>query len=75
MKGEKIGIKLVLVDMDEIFRKQEPIVSEDRELIGVNQYYDRELFSEVFSKLKANDIKFVVVSGNQCYQLKSFFLN
>lgn len=70
-----MDIKLVVVDMDGTFLRQEPIVNEDGELIGVNQDYDRELFDEVFTKLKANDGKFVVASGNQYYQLKSFFPN
>lgn len=53
-------IKLIAVDMDGTF------LNEQKE-------YDRERFQKQYRALKENDIKFVVASGNQYYQLISFF--
>lgn len=35
--------------------------------------YNRERFAKIYKEMKERDIKFVVASGNQYYQLKSFF--
>jgi Cof subfamily protein (haloacid dehalogenase superfamily) len=70
-----MDIKVVVVDMDGTFLRQKPILDAEGELIGMDQDYDREVFEEVFSKLKAKGGRFVVASGNQYYQLKSFFPN
>ncbi|MDP2812941.1 MAG: Cof-type HAD-IIB family hydrolase [Erysipelotrichaceae bacterium] len=53
-------IKMIAVDMDGTFlnRKME---------------YDRPRFWKLFEIMKKRDIKFVVASGNQYYQLISFF--
>lgn len=53
-------IRLIAVDMDGTF---------------LNHYleYDRKRFRELYQIMKEQDIKFVVASGNQYYQLKSFF--
>lgn len=53
-------IKLVAVDMDGTF------------LNGKGDYA-RQRFAEQYQQLKQRNIKFVVASGNQYYQLKSFF--
>lgn len=55
-----MGIKMIAVDMDGTF------LNSDKE-------YDRAHFQKLYEALKAQDIKFVVASGNQYYQLKSFF--
>ncbi|WP_146114120.1 Cof-type HAD-IIB family hydrolase [Pantoea coffeiphila] len=53
-------IKLVAVDMDGTF-------------LNSQGDYARQRFAEQYQQLKERDIKFVVASGNQYYQLKSFF--
>lgn len=53
-------IKLIAVDMDGTF-------------LNHHLEYDRQRFRELYKIMKENDIKFVVASGNQYYQLKSFF--
>lgn len=53
-------IKLIAVDMDGTF-------------LDSNMSYDKVLFKELFNKMKKKGIHFVVASGNQYYQLKSFF--
>ena len=35
--------------------------------------YNRERFADLYAEMKKRDIKFVVASGNQSFQLKSFF--
>ena len=52
-------IKLIAVDMDGTF-------------LNHHLEYDRQRFRELYKIMKENDIKFVVASGNQYYQLKSF---
>ncbi|WP_257282981.1 Cof-type HAD-IIB family hydrolase [Endozoicomonas sp. SESOKO1] len=54
------GIKLVAVDMDGTFLKD-------------NKTYNRERFLEQFKALKDRGIRFVVASGNQYYKLRSYF--
>ncbi|ELU10417.1 hypothetical protein CAPTEDRAFT_208728 [Capitella teleta] len=54
------GIKLIAVDMDGTFLKD-------------NKTYNRERFLEQFETLKARGIRFVVASGNQYYKLRSYF--
>ncbi|MFK0573360.1 Cof-type HAD-IIB family hydrolase, partial [Endozoicomonas sp.] len=54
------GIKLIAVDMDGTFLKD-------------NKTYNRERFLEQFQNLKARGIRFVVASGNQYYKLRSYF--
>ncbi|MDF9841701.1 MULTISPECIES: Cof-type HAD-IIB family hydrolase [unclassified Paenibacillus] len=53
-------IKLIAVDMDGTFLNKE---------MG----YDKERFAKQYAKMKEQGIRFVVASGNQYYQLKSFF--
>lgn len=53
-------IKMVAVDMDGTFLK------------GTNDY-NRERFDQIYQKMVKEEVKFVVASGNQYYQLKSFF--
>ncbi|WP_411843406.1 Cof-type HAD-IIB family hydrolase [Salinicoccus sp. HZC-1] len=55
-----MSIKLIAVDMDGTF-------------LNDTKEYDRERFSELYLKMKEQGIKFVVASGNQYYQLKSFY--
>ncbi|WP_279390827.1 HAD hydrolase family protein [Mammaliicoccus sciuri] len=52
-------IKAIAVDMDGTFLNSEGS-------------YDKDLFKDVFSYLKSQNIKFIVASGNQYYQLRSF---
>lgn len=53
-------IKLVAVDMDGTF-------------LNSNMDYDRKRFLAIYRMLKEKGVHFVVASGNQYYQLKSFF--
>lgn len=55
-----MGIKMIAVDMDGTF-------------LNSQKEYDRTHFQQLYRMLKTRDIKFVVASGNQYYQLKSFF--
>lgn len=55
-----MALKLIAVDMDGTFLNDE-------------KQYDREWFLKQYKKMKEQDIHFVVASGNQYYQLKSFF--
>lgn len=53
-------IQAISVDMDGTF-------------LDSNGEYDRERFEEIYANLRQSGIKFIVASGNQYYQLKSFF--
>lgn len=53
-------IKLIATDMDGTF------------LTSQNDY-DRERFARLFQQMKEQGIRFVAISGNQYYQIKSFF--
>ncbi|MEC1448631.1 HAD hydrolase family protein [Bacillus haynesii] len=55
-----MSIKLVAVDMDGTFLDDE-------------MKYNKDRFMKQYRELKAQGIKFVVASGNQYDQLKSFF--
>lgn len=55
-----MDVKIIAVDMDGTF------------LTSDNQY-DKDRFMEQYQYMKENDIHFVVASGNQYYQLRSFF--
>ncbi|MCB5301145.1 Cof-type HAD-IIB family hydrolase [Yersinia bercovieri] len=55
-----MSIKIIAVDMDGTF-------------LNDQMSFDRQRFSAQYSQLKENGIKFVVASGNQYYQLISFF--
>jgi HAD-superfamily hydrolase, subfamily IIB len=55
-----MSIKLIAVDMDGTF-------------LDDNMEYNRKRFSNLYQKMLAENIKFVVASGNQYYQLRSFF--
>ncbi|PJG61175.1 HAD family hydrolase [Yersinia kristensenii] len=55
-----MSIKIVAVDMDGTF-------------LNDQMNFDRKRFSTQYSQFKNNGIKFVVASGNQYYQLISFF--
>lgn len=54
------NIRMIAVDMDGTF-------------LNRNMEYDRARFWKLFEIMKQRDIKFVVASGNQYYQLISFF--
>lgn len=56
-----MSIKIIAVDMDGTF-------------LNDQMSFDRKRFSAQYSQLKERGIKFVVASGNQYYQLISFFL-
>jgi hypothetical protein len=55
-----MAVKLIAVDMDGTF---------------LNQHgdYNRPRFAQQYAELQSRGIKFVVASGNQYYQLKTFF--
>ncbi|OTN88172.1 hypothetical protein A5819_000624 [Enterococcus sp. 7E2_DIV0204] len=53
-------VKMIAVDMDGTF-------------LNSQQDYDRETFNQLYRQMKQQDIRFVIASGNQYYQLKSFF--
>lgn len=53
-------IKAIAVDMDGTF-------------LNSNNDYDRNQFEELFSVMREKGIKFIVASGNQYAQLRSFF--
>ncbi len=53
-------VKVIVTDMDGTF-------------LDDAKQYDRDRFMTQFTQLKARDIEFVVASGNQYYQLISFF--
>lgn len=53
-------IKLIAVDMDGTF-------------LNSKKTYNQERFAKIYEKMIQQNIKFVVASGNQYYQLKSFF--
>ncbi|MDQ6581227.1 MULTISPECIES: Cof-type HAD-IIB family hydrolase [Enterobacter cloacae complex] len=53
-------VKVIVTDMDGTF-------------LDDAKQYDRDRFQAQFEQLKARDIEFVVASGNQYYQLISFF--
>jgi FMN hydrolase / 5-amino-6-(5-phospho-D-ribitylamino)uracil phosphatase len=58
--GTGMTIKLIAVDMDGTF-------------LNDQMKYDAERFFKQYVKMKEQGIRFVVASGNQYYQLKSFF--
>lgn len=60
MKEMQAKIKLIAVDMDGTF-------------LDDQMNYQRSVFRKIYEYFKKNDIHFVVASGNQYYQLKSFF--
>lgn len=53
-------VKMIAVDMDGTF-------------LNSQNGYDRELFQQLYKEMQKQGVKFVVASGNQYYQLKSFF--
>lgn len=53
-------IKAIAVDMDGTF-------------LDENGDYDRGRFERIYAELVQNGVRFIVASGNQYYQLKSFF--
>ena len=55
-----MSIKLIAVDMDGTF-------------LNDKKTYNRERFRQQYQQMKAQQIRFVVASGNQYYQLASFF--
>lgn len=54
------AVKLVAVDMDGTF-------------LDDKKSYNRQRFMSLYQQMQARGIRFVVASGNQYYQLKSFF--
>lgn len=57
-----MAIKMIVTDLDGTFYHQDLT-------------YDRKRFLSLYEKMKKENIRFVVASGNQYYQLKSFFDN
>ncbi|MEH1316930.1 HAD hydrolase family protein, partial [Citrobacter farmeri] len=55
-----MGIKLIAVDMDGTF-------------LSDQKTYNRERFLTQYQQMKTQGIRFAVASGNQYYQLISFF--
>ena len=55
-----MSVKLIAVDMDGTF-------------LNDKKTYNRERFQQQYQQMKAQQIHFVVASGNQYYQLASFF--
>lgn len=55
-----MDVKIIAVDMDGTF-------------LTSNNQYDQERFMKQYKYMKEHDIHFVVASGNQYYQLRSFF--
>ena len=55
-----MNVKLIAVDMDGTF-------------LTNNNEYDQERFTRQYEFMKEKGIHFVVASGNQYYQLRSFF--
>jgi Cof subfamily protein (haloacid dehalogenase superfamily) len=55
-----MSVKLIAVDMDGTF-------------LDDSKNYNRARFAEQYRQMKEQGIRFVVASGNQYYQLKSFF--
>ena len=55
-----MSIKMIAVDMDGTF-------------LDDQKEYNRKRFDRIFQQMKEKEIKFVVASGNQYDQLKSFF--
>ncbi|GDX05713.1 Cof-type HAD-IIB family hydrolase [Buttiauxella sp. A111] len=55
-----MSVKLIAVDMDGTF-------------LDDNKEYNRARFAELYAQMKEQGIRFVVASGNQYYQLISFF--
>lgn len=55
-----MSVKIIAVDMDGTFLRSDST-------------YDVERFNRLYEKMKKHDIRFVVASGNQSHQLKSFF--
>lgn len=55
-----MSVKLIAVDMDGTF-------------LNDKKTYNRERFRQQYQQMKAQQIRFVVASGNQYYQLASFF--
>ncbi|MCS3430858.1 Cof-type HAD-IIB family hydrolase [Klebsiella sp. BIGb0407] len=55
-----MSIKIIAVDMDGTFLNDE-------------KQYNRERFASQYQEMKARGIRFVVASGNQYFQLASFF--
>ena len=53
-------IKLIAVDMDGTF-------------LDSRKKFNKERFAALYKRMLEKDIRFVVASGNQYYQLRSFF--
>ncbi len=54
------GIRLVAVDEDGTFLRD-------------HVHYDRERFERIFATMRERGVRFVVATGNQCYQVQSLF--
>ena len=55
-----MALKMIITDLDGTFYHKDLT-------------FDKDKFNKLYSKMKENNIKFVVASGNQIYQLMSFF--
>lgn len=48
-------------------------VDEDGTFLRDHKYYDKRRFARVFDRMERADVRFVVATGNQCYQVQSLF--
>lgn len=55
-----MAIKMIITDLDGTFYHKD-------------LSYDKDRFNKLYEKMKRDNIRFVVASGNQYYQLRSFF--
>ncbi|AIX74613.1 HAD family hydrolase [Pantoea sp. PSNIH4] len=60
LKEKPVAVKLIAVDMDGTF-------------LDSAKRYNKARFLRQYAQLKERDIRFVVASGNQYYQLESYF--
>lgn len=56
-----MDVQIIAVDMDGTF-------------LNDRKDYNRDRFLDQYAQMKRKGIRFVVASGNQYYQLRSFFL-
>ena len=48
-------------------------VDEDGTFLRDHKYYDKRRFARVFDRMEGAGVRFVVATGNQCYQVQSLF--
>lgn len=60
MGGHMAAIKVVAVDEDGTFLRD-------------HRHYDEERFASIYCRMRARGVRFVVATGNQCYQVQGIF--